>query len=162
MTLKIVPPGTVHASLGHRFNGTTLTDVAKGAKLYREAASISWDLKLRYYEKGSQIINVDLTLIVTMKMPVWINYSSRPKPEKDEWNRFYKALRYHEDAHHALLKREANTAYLKLRDSKTAADLTRAHQSESDRLQKLNDEFDLKVGHGTRQASPYGNTVINI
>jgi predicted secreted Zn-dependent protease len=162
MALKTVPTGTVQASIGRRFNGKTLADVTNEIELCGEPGKTNWVLTWIPDEKLEGQIILDLILKVTMEMPFWINYSSRPKAEKDEWDRFYKALRYHEDAHHALAKREANTMYLTLRKEKTVANLRSVFQRELNRIQRSSDAFDLKVDHGRKQTSPYGNTIITI
>jgi predicted secreted Zn-dependent protease len=163
MAINIIPVSTVIARIGHRFREQTLAEVAHRIATLPESARAGWKLDYRYETKSNgQLDNVDLNLTLTMEMPVWDNYRNRPKRERDEWDRFYRALRFHEDGHHNLCKREIETIYSKLSNAKTANDLKSIYDSELVRLQQENNDFDKRVNHGQRQQSPYGTTIINL
>jgi predicted secreted Zn-dependent protease len=163
MTLKIIPVGTVTAEKGHRLQEKTLDDVAKKINQLTEAGSASWSVDYSIPSlENNQIENFIITLSLTMKMPVWANYPNRPEKEKKEWDRFYKALRYHEDQHHELCKRLARMMNQKLLNEKNEKDFKRVFNTEFSKFQTLNDKLDEDSGHGTKQDSPFGPTVINI
>ena len=162
MTLKIIPAGEVTADVYIQLTEKTLAKVAEKAVELHEAGSASWNIKYSIPSiRGNRIEKFTLILKLTMKMPVWTNYTNRPKKEKNEWDRFYKALRFHEDQHHALCKRLARTMHQKLMNEKKLNDFKRVFNAEESKFQIFNDKFDVDVGHGTKQESPFDTTVIN-
>ena len=113
-------------------------------------------------QKNGLINLFDLTLTLTMKMPIWTNYPNRPEKEKKEWDHFYNALRFHEDEHHELCKRLARMMHQKLMNEKKESDFDRVFKSELSKFQTLINKLDADSGHGTKQKSPYGTTIINV
>ena len=163
MSVKIDPIGKVKPKIGHRFKEETLAEVAEKAVELDEAGSASWSIKYSIPSiRGNRIEKFTLILKLTMGMPVWPNYPKRPQKEKNEWDRFYKALRFHEDQHHAVCKRLAHIMHQKLLNEKKIKDFKRVFNSEQSKFELINKKFDEDVDHGMKQESPFGTTVIDV
>src|SRR5262249_30212729 len=146
--------------LGNVLHQDHLVDVAKAIAKLPEAAKAGWHFEYSYKSTGSTITDVDLTLTLYMKMPEWSKYSSASEKEQMEWDRFLRALRFHEDGHHDLCRREAKTVYDTLSEAKTLKALKSAYDSEIARVQGLSDAYDDSVDHGKTQTSLHGTTII--
>lgn len=162
MTLKIIPSGTVNAGVSHWFKQKTLAQVAQAIVARGEAGSATFEFDPpKYWANGDKLTRVDLKMKLSIKMPKWSRYARRPKAERREWNRFYKALRYHEDGHIKIFRDEAPTTYEVVKKA-TPDTLQSIFDSEVARIQKLSDEYDERTHHGLKQATPHGTTVIQI
>ena len=163
MALKISPIGDVSAETDYRFQEKTLADVAVKITQLAEVGSASWNVNYSIPSiVNGRIRDFELTMELTMKMPIWTNYSTRPEKEKKEWDRFYKALRFHEDQHHELCKRLARMMHQKLQHEKSESSFIRVFNAELAKFQILNNKLDEGSGHGTKQDSPFGTTIINV
>lgn len=153
--------GKVKAKKGVQFDAATLAELARDVSANEEVAEANWDLQPSYRSMNGRIVAVTLKITLTMTMPVWPAYTGRPQAEKDEWDRFYCALRHHEDGHHAIIRAEADKM-LKALKAANPQNFTQVAQRETARLQKLSDKYDKDTVHGQSQDSPCGNTVIEV
>jgi len=161
VALVVRPRGTVSASTGHWFRQRTLAAVAQAMGALGEAAHASFGYDMSATPRGDSIASVDLTVRLSMEMPAWAHVRRRPQAEQREWNRFLRALRYHEDGHIAIYRREAETSYQRLLEA-TPETINDVLQAEIERVQRVNDEYDRTNHHGQRQSSPHGTTVIQV
>jgi predicted secreted Zn-dependent protease len=159
MTLSIQPGGAIAAGVHHTFNEAKLADVSASMATMDEAAYAEFDLQMGFAHSNGTITRVDLTMTLTIDMPVWSKAGSARKPEQDEWNRFLLALRAHEDGHIAICRREAPVAYDKLLKSAPST-INDVLERERARIKRLNDVYDHQTDHGRTQNTAHGNTVI--
>jgi predicted secreted Zn-dependent protease len=160
--LRIVPAGTITAGTSHTFDAATLRDLAASMAGLDEVGHADFDLALAFStDGGNRLTNVDLTMTLTIDMPVWTQVSSRPEAERNEWNRFHRALRAHEDGHISICRAEAPTTYEKLTKA-TASTINDVLEAERLRIKRLNDAYDTRTGHGTRQQTAHGSTTITV
>jgi predicted secreted Zn-dependent protease len=159
MPLLITPSGSVPAGLSQTLTGSTLAAVAAGTQ--DEVGSADFHFDLNYGHANGLITSVDLTMSLTVDLPEWSGYATRPQREKDEWDRFLRALRAHEDGHIAIFRREAPTAYERVRRARPAT-ITAVLARETRRIRALSDAYDHQTDHGRRQQTAHGTTVIQV
>ena len=87
MTLSILPAGAIAAGVHHTFNDSTLADVTSTMGTMDEAAAAEFDLQMGYAHSNGQITKVDLTMTLTIDMPVWSKAGTYKQVEQDECNR---------------------------------------------------------------------------
>jgi predicted secreted Zn-dependent protease len=126
-----------------------------------EAAYAEFDLQMGFAHSNGAITAVDLTMTLTIDMPVWSKAGSARQVEQNEWNRFLRALRTHEDGHIAICRREAPVTYNKLLKA-TPRTINDVLDKERSRIKRLNDVYDHQTDHGRTQNTPDGNTVITV
>jgi predicted secreted Zn-dependent protease len=162
MPLRIQPAGAVPAATGHRLNHKNLRSLAEAISGFPAARASfgqpTW--KLPPPRKGRQA-EVTLNVRLFLRMPVWTKRGERPKAERDEWDRFYRALRYHEDGHLDLFRREFTKSFERL---KRVADdeIQDTLVEEVARIHQLNEQYEHDTDHGRTQQTPFGTTVINV
>lgn len=160
--LRIDPAGAITAGTSHSFDGATLRDVVSAMSGLAEVGHADFDLAMSFStDGGERVTNVDLTMRLTIDMPVWTKVAGRPTAERNEWNRFMGALRHHEDGHIRICRTEAPRTYERLTRA-TASTINDVLDRERARIQALNDAYDTRTGHGTTQNTPNGNTVITV
>jgi predicted secreted Zn-dependent protease len=160
--LRIVPAGTITAGTSHTFDAASMRDLVAAMSGLDEVGHADFDLQLAFAtDGGNRLTNVDLTMTLTIDMPVWKQAASRPAPERNEWNRFVLALREHEDGHISICRREAPTTYERLVAARPTT-INDVLDAERARIQRLNDAYDTRTGHGTRQQTAHGSTVITV
>jgi predicted secreted Zn-dependent protease len=161
MTLSILPAGAIAPGVHHTFKQRTLADVSSSMSAMSEAAHADFDLQMSYGHANGRITTVDLTMNLSIDMPVWSGLGNARKAEQNEWNRFLRALRAHEDGHITICRREAATTYDRLlrASPRTINDVLDAERA---RIQRLNNVYDHQTNHGRAQNTPHGNTVITL
>ncbi|NJD11205.1 MAG: DUF922 domain-containing protein [Gemmatimonadetes bacterium] len=133
-----------------------LVDVASG----KEPAAATIDYDMRFDRVDNRVTAVDLTISLNIDMPEWSKAGRRPKPEQDEWERFRRALRFHEDGHIKIYRREAAVMYKKLLAT-TVQTINTVFTNEKLRIKGLSKQFDALTGQGTKQKDcPDGTTII--
>ena len=160
MALLFQPPGDVPATPTLRLQDATLSDLVRdrsGQELGHTAYSIKW--KGPPPDATGRFISLDVTFTLRIEMPVWTSYPRRPEAEKREWDRFYRALLWHEQGHIAIIKREAQTTYTRLLAA-TKDTINNVAEQETQRIHRANAAYDSQTDHGRRQNSPHGNTII--
>jgi predicted secreted Zn-dependent protease len=161
MTLRILPPGAISAGVHHSFSEATLADIVARMGNMAEAALAEFEFNLSFDHANNRLTRVDLTMRLTLDMPEWPNASQRPQPEQDEWNRFLRALRVHEDGHIAIFRSQAPTAFQRV--SRARPDTAEAVlERERLRIIGLSDAYDHRTDHGRTQRTPHGTTVITV
>ena len=161
MTLRISPPGEITPTTSNRFREATLADVAASVGARGEVGWARFDFDLDYRTANGLLTRVDLTVRLTIGMPVWAARQRRPQAEQDEWDRFHSALRNHEDGHIAIFRREAPTTYDRLQ-SATPATINDVLEEERQRILGLSDAYDHRTDHGRSQQTPHGTTEIQL
>jgi len=162
MTLTVQPTGAVNAGTSHRLNEATLAEVARRvASIGVGLAHADWSFDWGWQQSAQGVFSVDLTMQLTMEMPVWSRKSSRPLAEQREWDRFLRALRQHEDGHHVICRREVQVMYRAMNGA-NQTNVQSVHNREGARIDRLNVEYDRSTDHGRRQTGPHGDTVINV
>lgn len=161
MPLRILPAGAMPVDAHHTFEEATLEDVADSMDAMAEVGNVDFALELSFANSGNRVTRVDLTMRLTLAMPVWTEVGNRPQAEQNEWNRFLRALRVHENGHLAICRREAPVAYRRLRKAK-ADTINDVLSAEETRIQRLNDAYDHRTDHGRTQRTRHGTTVIQL
>jgi hypothetical protein len=161
MSLRVLPTGTIPAGVHHTFTESSLEDVSLAMDGMDEAAYAEFDFEMSFSTAGSRITRVDLIMWLTIDMPVWSRVDRSPQAEQDEWNRFMRALRAHEDGHIAICRREAPKTYRKLTRS-TPGRINGVLDRERIRIRTLNEAYDHRTGHGTTQRTAHGTTTIQL
>jgi hypothetical protein len=161
MTLRILPAGAISAGVHHTFTDATLADLVDAFDPSEEPALAEFAFSMSFAHAGGRLTNVDLTMRLTIDMPVWSKVGRRPQAEQDEWARFLRALRVHEDGHIAIYRREAPITYERLLESTPGA-VEALLETERVRIVGLSDAYDTRTGHGTTQQTPHGTTVITV
>ena len=161
MTLRILPPGGISAGVHHTFTQATLADIVASMAAMDEAALAEFAFALSFDHANNRLTRIDLTMRLRLDMPEWPNASQRPQPEQDEWNRFLRALRVHEDGHIDIYRREAPTAFQRVSRARpdTAEDVLEAERV---RIVGLSDAYDHRTDHGRTQRTRHGTTVITV
>lgn len=159
--LRIIPTGTITAGLSHRFREATLAQLVAAAEELDEMGHADFRYALNFGHANGQLTRVDLTMRLTIDMPTWTQAVRRPQAERDEWERFLRALRVHEDGHIAICRPEAPTTYERLLAA-TPDTINDVLNEETERIRALNRAYDTRTGHGTTQQTPHGTTVIQI
>lgn len=161
MTLRVLPAGAIAAGVHHTFDDNTLADVTTSMDQLEEAAAAEFHFNMSYDTAGARVTNVNLTMRVTIDMPVWTRVAQRPQAEQNEWNRFLRALRVHEDGHITIFRHEAPTTYERL-VAATPSTINDVLEAERQRIVQLNEVYDNRTDHGRTQQTPHGTTVIVI
>jgi predicted secreted Zn-dependent protease len=161
MSVRILPTGTVPAGVHHTFNESSLEDVSLAMNGMDEAAYADFEFELSFSTAGNRVTRVDLIMWLTIDMPVWSRVDRSPQAEQDEWNRFMRALRAHEDGHIAICRREAPKTYRKLTRA-SAGRINNVLEAERVRIKALNDAYDHRTDHGRSQRTPHGTTEIQL
>jgi hypothetical protein len=161
MTLRILPAGAISPGVHHTFRDATLEDLVDGMDPDEEAGFAEFAFGLSFDHAGGRVTRVDLTMTLTIDMPVWSTVGRRPQAEQDEWARFLRALRVHEDGHIAIFRREAPKTYDKLLTTRPGT-IEAVLERERLRIVALSDAYDVRTGHGTTQQTPHGTTVITV
>jgi len=159
MTLSILPAGAITPGVYETFTDATLGDLVDNANPNEEPGEATFAFAMNFAQVDNRITTVDLTMRLTIGMPEWPNAANRPDAERNEWNRFLRALRVHEDGHIAIFRREAPATYQKLLAA-TPGTINRELRSERARIQGLSDDYDTRTDHGRTQQTPHGTTVI--
>jgi predicted secreted Zn-dependent protease len=116
---------------------------------------------MSFAHANGNITRVDLTMALTIDMPVWSKVGKAKQAEQNEWNRFLRALRVHEDGHITICRAEAPTTYQRLMRA-TPNNINDVLDRERARIQSLNDAYDTRTDHGRTQQTPHGTTVITL
>lgn len=161
MSIRVLPVGAITPGVHHTFDERTLEDVSLAMDGMHEAAHAEFAFEMSFSTAGSRVTRVDLIMWLTIDMPVWSHVDGSTQAEQDEWNRFLRALRAHEDGHITICRREAPKTYRKL-TSATPGRINAVLESERVRIQALNDAYDHRTDHGRSQQTAHGSTVINL
>jgi len=159
MTLSILPAGAITPWVYHTFTDATLSDLVDNADPNEEPGEAKFEFGMNFAQVDNRLTTVDLTVRLTIGMPEWPNGANRPEAERNEWNRFLRALRVHEDGHIDIFRREAPVTYQKLLAA-TPSTINRELRTEKTRIQGLSDQYDVSNDHGRTQQTPHGTTVI--
>ncbi len=135
---------------------TTLKGAVEAMKKARgeEAGETEWEPKLNYsFDKKTDIIkSASVTVPIVVTMPKWPGAKKLGKAAKAEWERFYKALKDHEEGHVKLVRERLKDQHKSLvGKSKEGAEA--AFQKALDALQKASDDYDVKTDHGRKQGT---------
>lgn len=161
MTLRILPASAITAGVHHTFTERTLGELVANLDPAEEPALAEFAFELGFDHVNNRLTRVDLTVRLTIDMPEWPNATRRPQAEQDEWQRFLRALRHHEDGHIAIFRREAPKAYARLRRA-GAGTINQVRLREETRIITLSDAYDHRTDHGRTQHTPHGTTVITV
>jgi hypothetical protein len=160
MSFRILPAGEIVAGVSHTFHHETLDEVADAIVALGEAGKAEFGLHLDFDFRGRQP-QVDLTMVLTLAMPVWTQVSGRPREEREEWQRFLRALRVHEEGHFEIFRREGPVAYEEIRRAGERR-IKSVRSAEERRIKRLSKAYDLRTDHGLTQMTPHGTTVIQV
>ena len=82
-------------------SGTTLADVHAAISTLPEAGSCDWSASSYDASWGDdgKVTEVEAVIRITVSMPAWVEADQAPQAAQDEWNRFWAALRDHEQGH---------------------------------------------------------------
>jgi hypothetical protein len=161
--------GEPKMGVGDTLTQPTLCDVARYVNQAGDLGTANFGYTYDYDSTGGKITRLSLIVARETLMPVWTNRGNRPAAEQKEWDRFCRALLFHENGHHRITAGQAaavRQALLSVRgkDDNDLAQLLGAKKDEETlRVQGLQDAFDVKTGHGATQTGcPDGTTVINV
>ncbi len=121
---------------------------------------IQWDYTRGGAEGKCALEKLSLVLSAIIDMPRWTDRDSAPEPLKASWDRFYAALRVHEDGHKENGMRAANDLAKRLRalpPQKTCAELDQTIGELGKRIiaeyKMLDQSYDRATGHGVTQGA---------
>jgi predicted secreted Zn-dependent protease len=132
----------------HDVHGHTLEEVAQHIEQLAEAGQTKWMPTYHAQEwDGATITRAQVDVQVLITMPHWVEYTTVSTAEQAEWDRFFEALRGHEQGHIELVNQYMENADTLLEgvDEHTAA---HQWQSNLDALQAASDQYDLGNDHG--------------
>lgn len=164
MALNITPSnGAPRPERSHRFTERTLAEVAAAIETLDEAGKAGGTYRYRNvrYDASGSVLSLDLDVQLVLRMPVWAHYAGRPQAERDEWDRFYHALCYHEDGHLRITRTEVAAMYQALLGA-TEDTLDAVFAEEEQRIKDEHDAYDDRTDHGLTQQTPHGTTVIQV
>jgi predicted secreted Zn-dependent protease len=161
MALRILPAGAIVASVHYTYTDQTLADLVASMSRHNEPAEAKFEFELSFDHAAGRLTNVELTMWLTIAMPEWTEVGTRPQRERTEWSRFLRALRHHEDGHIDIFRAEAPTAMRAL-EAATPRTINSVLAAQKRRIQRLSNTYDTQTGHGTRQQTPDGTTIINV
>jgi hypothetical protein len=148
---------------GLRLKEATLRDLVRnrsGQKLGQtRLLSITWQGPQP--DAAGRFAWLDVTFTLRTEMPVWEGYRRGPQAEKREWDRFYRALLWHEHGHIAIIRREAKTTYKRLLAASNDT-INNVAEQEKQRIHRAGVAYDRQTDKGQKQKSPHGTTVIKI
>jgi len=100
-----------------------------------------------------------ITLKTVIYLPEWRYAAKAVQTETEEWDRFIKALLFHEQGHVEISMTYAKSLQRLLRKTPKMARVELFY-AEQEKLMRLHDAYDFKTDHGRRQETPYGSTTI--
>jgi len=130
--------------------GGALKELLKRDEWGKFEGEIAYDYKA---DAANHVTEVTLKPSYTIQMPVWTGYRSSPKACQQEWDRMWKKLEEHEDAHRQIHLQALTTIQGTLAKK---TDLT-VDQFESDiegmvqEGQDNQDKFDVSTGYGSKK-----------
>jgi predicted secreted Zn-dependent protease len=85
----------------YEVHGTTLADVHAEISALPEAGSCDWSASSYDASWGDdgKVAEVTAVVRITVQMPAWVEEGQAPQEAQDEWQRFWRALRDHEQGH---------------------------------------------------------------
>jgi predicted secreted Zn-dependent protease len=131
----------------------TLEEAAQQIEQREEAGETKWNptYKTTLDENGN-VASATVDVEITVTLPKWPGATKLNKAARAEWERFFKALKAHEQRH-------VNLARQKLKDlaeklvGKSPADAEESFQKAVDDLQKSSDDYDEISDHGRNEGT---------
>jgi predicted secreted Zn-dependent protease len=151
----------------HSVGGSTLEQAANHLEARGYAGLTEYDPTIEFKTKGGVVSDATVSVPISKEMPSWSGYSKAPDAEKEEWDRFWNALDFHEEGHIQIIKEDAtsgngyaNAHTLILEKTEDEAYETwKAILSKEETAQTA---FEAQNDHGRTQSSPHGTTIIDV
>lgn len=121
-------------------------------------------MKKEIYGKAENKLTFDgekLTLKTQIYLPVWKYPPETDQEDIEEWERFIKALNFHEKGHVEISKHFVKRLYRTLKKAPSSQRFALFHEAH-EQLEALQEAYDLQTDHGRKQETPYGSTTIRI
>ncbi len=132
--------------------GSTLAAVAQAISQMEEAAKTEWFPAYTANAPDDVLANVAVTVRTKVTMPQWSGYANASQPERDEWDRFYAALRAHEQGHLDLVTSQLSGIDERLAGHSTS-DASAAWTNALVELNAASDDYDTSTDHGRSQGT---------
>ncbi|HET8670240.1 MAG TPA: DUF922 domain-containing protein [Candidatus Saccharimonadales bacterium] len=144
--------------LAEPIDGTTLETVAETISQMTEAATIEWFPRYDYETTGGVVSSAAVTVETRIKMPQWTGYSTATDVEQNEWDRFFAALRRHEQGHVELVVEHLSDVD-ELLTGKSIESAKQLWISALAALQTASRAYDQETDHGRKQGAIIDVTV---
>jgi len=134
----------------YEVSGATLQDVASAMSGQPEAGKYEWFPTYSYNSDGSDgnnITSAEAKVVIKLTMPMWADQDSASPEAQAEWNRFWQALKDHEDGHARLVEQHLDGIEQQL-IGKSPTDAATHWQNALNALQQASDDYDNSTNHG--------------
>jgi predicted secreted Zn-dependent protease len=128
-------------------DGASLAVVAETIAGMAEAGKTEWFPRWSYETTGDAVSSVAITVEIRVTLPVWRAYGAASEAEKNEWDRFCRALRAHEQGHVDLVHDTFSDLDGRM-VGQTVGDATEAWHDAQTALQSASDAYDDSTDHG--------------
>jgi predicted secreted Zn-dependent protease len=132
--------------------GATLAAVAQAISQMDEAAKTEWFPAYTADTADGALINVAVTVRTKVTMPQWSGYDNATQAEKDEWDRFFIALRAHEQGHLDLVTSQLSGIDDRLAGHSTS-DASATWTNALRELTSASNAYDASNDHGRSQGT---------
>jgi predicted secreted Zn-dependent protease len=132
--------------------GATLAAVAQAISQMDEAAKTEWFPAYTADTVDGNLTNVHVTVRTKVTMPQWSAYDNATQAEKDEWDRFFVALRAHEQGHLDLVTSQLSDIDLRLAGQSTS-DASATWTKALGELTSASNDYDASNDHGRSQGT---------
>jgi predicted secreted Zn-dependent protease len=162
---SVIRPYDISGTTTHALNaGARASGPLSPASGMRVWGMCTWGIKWDYTRGGPEgkcaLEKLSLVLSAIIDMPRWTNRDAAPEALKAGWDRFYAALRAHEDGHKDNGVRAANDLAQRLRalpPQKTCAELDQKISELGQRIlaeyRMLDQSYDRATDHGATQGA---------
>jgi predicted secreted Zn-dependent protease len=133
-------------------DGSTLAAVSQAISQIDEAAKTQWFPAYTANMHDDTLTNVAVTVRTKVTMPQWSGYANASQPEKDEWDRFYAALRAHEQGHLDLVTSQLSGVDERL-TGRSTSDASAAWSKALAKLNSASNDYDASNDHGRSQGT---------
>jgi len=124
--------------------------------------SVTWTFLCRKRFGSCVVSNVKTFVDVTYRLPRWVNGSPPPRLAR-RWNRYYRALKIHEEGHKAIAVQAAKEIEAALSNRLPPASTCSRARAEADetarkivrKYLRLEKEYDRRTGHGMTQGAVF-------
>jgi hypothetical protein len=135
---------------------SSLADVAAAIGGRSEAGHVGWQPAFDFHQTDGRIDSVTISVPIELQMPSWSPPSAMLPKARAEWDRWYAALRAHEQGHIDLVHQVFDGLAARILGATVRAGQTLFERAKASLAAKSR-AYDARTGHGTRQG-----TVMNV
>jgi predicted secreted Zn-dependent protease len=136
----------------YAIEASTLADVAAAIGGRSEAGHVGWGPALDFHQTDGRIDSVTISVSIDLQMPSWSPPSTMLPKARAEWDRWYSALRAHEQGHIDLVHKVFDGLAARLL-GKTVAVGQQLFENAKVSLNAQSRAFDTRTGNGTKSGT---------